>query len=116
MLYLRPLNDKDHFPQLSGGLFYIALEGEKLQGFCKYHKERDCVVVEEVCDNGSVDLFDGLIRAVFSYVLEAKVNRAQFSEKVDQQTLIRLKVPVDDHNCVNSLKDFLYNCKKCKMS
>ncbi len=116
MLHLRPLNDGDNFPQLQGGMYYIALDGEKLLGYCKYHKERDCVVVEKIQDGGNLDLFDGLLRAVFAYVVEANVNRAKLSDTIDKKKLQALMVPVDGQNCVNSLKDFLYNCKKCKMS
>lgn len=116
MLHLRPLNDGDYFPQLQGGMFYIALNGTELLGYCKYHKERDCVVIEEIKDGGSIDLFDGLLRAVFSYVMEANVNQAKLSENIDKDILKTLMVPVDGQNYVNSLKDFLYNCKKCKMS
>ncbi len=116
MLHLRPLNDGDNFPELQGGMYYIALDGTGLLGYCKYHKDHDCVIIEELKDGGSMDLFDGLLRAVFAYVMEANVNRAKFSENIDKETLKALMVPVDGQNCVNSLKDFLYNCKKCKMS
>ena len=84
--------------------------------YCKYHKDHDCVIIEELKDGGSIDLFDGLLRAVFSYVMEANVNRAKLSETISKETLKALMIPVDGQNCVNSLKDFLYNCKKCKMS
>ena len=87
MLHLRPLNDGDNFPELQGGMYYIALDGAELLGYCKYHKDHDCVIIEELKDGGSVDLFDGLLRAVFSYVMEANVNRAKLSEGINKETL-----------------------------
>ncbi|MEG2597819.1 MAG: hypothetical protein RR977_05250 [Oscillospiraceae bacterium] len=115
MLHLRPLKDGDHFEKLSGGLFYVALEGDKLLGFCKYRKDGDCVLIEQMEDGGDIDLFDGLLRAVFAYVLEVGINRARMSEQLDFEKLKKLLVPLDENHCINSLRDFLFHCKKCKM-
>ncbi len=116
MLFIRPMNDNDNFDNLKDGLFYIALDCDDLIGYCKYKKNGDAVIIEEIEDGGDINIFDGLLRAVFSYVMEAKVVSAEFSEKIDKNTLKALFVPVNEDNCLNSIRDFLYNCKKCKMS
>lgn len=115
MLHIRPINNNDNFENLKDGLFYIALNNDELLGYCKYKKQDDFVVIEEINDGGDVNLFDGLLRAVFNYVSEIKIDKAIISETVDKDRLKALFVPVDDKNCVNSITDFLYNCKKCKM-
>ncbi len=115
MLFIRPLNNEDNFENLKDGLFYIALEKDELLGYCKYRKEEDFVVIEEIADGGDIMLCDGLLRAVFNYVSEIKIDKAKISDKVDTEKLKKLFVPLDDKNCVNSIRDFLYNCKKCKM-
>lgn len=119
MLFLRPLKEGDRFEGISGpesgSLYYIALEGEKLIGFCRYQKQGEMVRILEIQDGGDLMLMDGLLRAVFSYVQEAGVDRAFVDPQVDRHSLKLLMVPLDAENCVNSIQDFLYNCKKCKM-
>ncbi len=115
MLFMRPLNDTDNFENLKDGLFYIALEKDKLVGYLKYRKQDDFVVIEEINDGGDLMLCDGLLRAVFNYVSEIKIDKAKISENVDTEKLKKLFLQLDEKNCVNSITDFLYNCKKCKM-
>ena len=70
------------------------------------------------------DYFESLPIAVKNRILEARIPIYTVEQPVSythldvykRQTLKTLMVPVDGQNCVNSLKDFLYNCKKCKMS
>ena len=41
-------------------------------------------------------------------------NRAEMGEKVELARLAALGVPLNGTNCVNSIDDFLNNCKNCK--
>ncbi|MDD6033592.1 MAG: hypothetical protein PUC47_08960 [Oscillospiraceae bacterium] len=119
MLFMRPMKETDSFPGLagpeSGELYFVALNGDTLEGWCRYRKEGNTVHILEIRDGGDLMLMDGLLRAVFNYMEEIGVDRAQLSPELDAARLKALMVPVDGKNCVNSIKDFLYNCKKCKM-
>lgn len=119
MLFLRPLKEGDRFEGLSGPesgfLYYIALDGERLVGFCRYQRLGDAVRILEIRDGGDLMLMDGLIRAVFSYAQESGIDRAWIAPEIDRQSLQRLMLPVDSEDWVSSIKAFLYNCKKCEM-
>lgn len=120
MLYIRPYTSEDDFPQFAGGLkegklYYVALAGKELIGYICYRKKADELFIEEVESGRDADLFDGLMRAVFDAAVNSGMDRAEFSPQVDRGVLETLRVPLDSQNCVNSLSDFLRNCRKCKM-
>ena len=72
------------------------------------------VKIEEFNDGGDLVLLDGLVRAVFNAMYESGVDRAEMGEKVELARLAALGVPLNGTNCVNSIDDFLNNCKNCK--
>lgn len=117
MLFMRPLRSTDDFglpgPE-SGSLYFIALDEDKLVGWCRYRRLPWVVKIEEFNDGGDLVMLDGLVRAVLNAMYESGVDRAEMGEKVELARLAALGVPLNGTNCVNSIDDFLNNCKNCK--
>lgn len=117
MLFMRPMRSTDDYglpgPE-SGNLYFLALEGEKMVGWCRYRRLPGVLKIEEFNDGGDLILLDGLVRSVFNLASEMGIDRAVMGEAVELARLAALGVPLNGTNCVNSIDDFLNNCKKCK--
>ena len=115
MVFLRPLKADDHFPGLtgpeSGFLYYVALEGERLAGFCRYRRKAEEVELLELSDGGDLKLADGLLAAA----ADSGIDRAALSEEAAAR-LAPLKLPLSSENTLKSIEKFLYFCKNCKKS
>lgn len=119
MVFLRPLKADDHFPGLtgpeSGFLYYVALEGERLAGFCRYRRKAEEIELLELSDGGDLELADGLLRAVLAAAADSGIDRAALSEEVAAR-LVPLKLPLSSENILKSIEIFLYSCKNCEKS
>lgn len=119
MLFMRPYREGDSFPGISpdpqNGLYFIALDGEKLIGFGRWKMTLDGIRVEEIEDGGDPEVFDGLLRGILNLAMEQGIDRAAFSDKIRPDRLATSLVPVDRGNGLKSISYFLENYKKCKM-
>ena len=70
MLRMRAYQDGDSFPGFSPepgkGLYFIALDGERLVGYCRWRLLPGKIGIETVEDSGDPLVFDGLVRGVLS--------------------------------------------------
>lgn len=119
MLKMRPYQQGDQFaeidPQPGKGLYFLALDEGKLEGWCRWRLSSVSVRIEEVEDRGDPQVFDGLVRGVLSIVCDQGIDQAVFSEKIRPDRLATSMIPVDRENSLKSIDFFLNNCKKCKM-
>ena len=119
MVFMRPYMSGDHFegfsPEPGKGLWFIATEGEKLVGWCRWRMAVDQVVIEEVVDSGDPQIFDGLVRGVLSMVNDGGIDRAVFSKNIRPDRLATSLISLDKNNALTSIDYFFNNCKKCKM-
>lgn len=117
MLFLRPMREGDHFPALPDkpeGLYYLALAGDTLLGWCHYYRKDQALLIMEISDGGDTDLCDGLVRAVLAQGDESGLQAACFAPACWLQ-LGALGLPLDEMGRLSSIQDFLYNCKSCKI-
>lgn len=119
MLMLRLMRDGDHIPEIEkqqapGDLFYLALNGEELLGYCRFRRGKETVYLTQVVDHGDPSLGDGLIRAALAYAMDGGVDRAVFGDFVDMGRYARFGYRLDEENCIKSISDFLNNCQGCK--
>ena len=119
MLFMRPYREGDSFPEINpdpkNGLYFIALDGEKLIGFGRWKMTLDGIRIEEIEDGGDPEVFDGLLRGILNMAMEQGIDRAAFSGKIRPDRLATSMVPVDKENGLKSISYFLENYKKCKM-
>ncbi len=119
MLFIRPYREGDHFDGISPvpgkGLYFLALDGERLTGWCRWRLRPESVLIEEVEDEGDPMTFDGLVRGVLAAALDQGIDRAAFSDRIRPDRLATSLIPVDSNNILISIDYFLNNCKKCKM-
>lgn len=117
MVYLRPLKADDHFPGLagpeSGFLYYIALEGERLAGYCRYRRREGEIEILTLSDGGDLELADGLLRAVLSAAADSGIDRAVLSAEA-AEGVKALKLPLSDGNCLKSIDEFFNSCRNCE--
>ena len=118
MLRMRPYQDGDQFPgfaPVSGkGLYFIALEENKLAGYCRWRLMLGKIAIEEVEDSGDQLVFDGLVRGVLSIASDQGIDRAVFSQEIRPDRLATSQIPVNGENVLISIEYFLENCKMCK--
>lgn len=119
MLFMRPYRDGDSFPEITPapgkGLYFLALDGDKLIGFARWRMTMDGIRLEEIEDSGDPEVFDGLLRGVLNMAMEQGIERASFSDQIRPDRLATSMVPVDRENDLKSISYFLENYKKCKM-
>ncbi len=119
MLFMRPYRDGDSFPEISpdprSGLYFLALDGDRLAGYCRWRMTPDGVSIEEIEDGGDPELFDGLLRGTLNLALEQGIERARFSDQIRPDRLATSMVPVGRENDLKSISYFLENYRKCKM-
>lgn len=119
MLKMRPYQEGDSFPEINAqpgkGLYFLAVDEGKLEGWCRWRLSPTQVRIEEVEDRGDPQVFDGLVRGVLSIVCDQGIDRAVFSEKIRPDRLATSMISVDRENSLKSIDYFLNNCKKCKM-
>ena len=119
MLFMRPFREGDTFPEINpdpqNGLYFIALDGEKLIGFGRWKMTLDGIRIEEIEDGGDPEVFDGLLRGILNMAMEQGIDRVAFSGKIRPDRLATSMVPVDKENGLKSISYFLGNYKKCKM-
>lgn len=114
MLWIRPMREGDDFGFSGNALYHVALNGDQLLGYCKYQKRIDSFFIEQVIDGGDRDLFDGLVRAVLDAATKIGIDRAEFGPAVSRMRCLEIGLPLTDKNFINSLDDFLTNCKNCQ--
>jgi hypothetical protein len=119
MLFMRPYQDGDHFEEIAPapgkGLYFLALDGDKLAGWCRWHLTPEEVRIEEVEDGGDMQTFDGLVRGILAMANDQGIDRAVFSAAIRPDRLATSLIPVNRENVLISIDYFLNNCKKCKM-
>ena len=118
MLRMRAYQDGDSFPGFSPepgkGLYFIALDGERLVGYCRWRLLPGKIGIETVEDSGDPLVFDGLVRRVLSIASDQGIDRAAFSREIRPDRLATSQIPVNGENILISIEYFLENCKMCK--
>ena len=119
MLTLRLMRDSDHIEEiekkmLQGDLFYIALNGDELLGYCRFRRGKETVYITEVADKGDPGIGDGLIRSALAYAMDGGVDKAIFGDFIDMRRYERFGYRLSEGNCLNSIDAFLNNCLSCQ--
>jgi len=116
---LRLMRDSDHIEEiekkmLQGDLFYIALNGDELLGYCRFRRGTETIYITEVVDKGDPGIGDGLIRSALAYAMDGGVDKAVFGDFIDMRRYERFGYRLDKGNCLNSIDAFLNNCLSCQ--
>ena len=91
-----------------------ADHGDKPLGYILFRQIGDTVHIEAIDCQGDSPLFDGLVRSVLFTYLDSPVDKACFSDAVDEKLLREWRFIADDTKCISSIDDFMTNCKNCK--
>lgn len=89
--------------------YEITERGESL-GYCLFDIIENKGVVRYISVTDKL-LFDGIVRATMSYLLENKIDTLKFDDTVDQDLLTKCLFVTDTTNTIHSIEQFF--SKKC---
>lgn len=123
MISILPLRDREQLEQLnkaaktSCGFAFCLWDGGQIAGSLLYDVDLQAgealLCAADAADDNSLD---GLVRAVFSSLLDAHVQKARFGEAIGREPLLRLGFIQTAGEAEQGvlIEDILYHCKHCK--
>lgn len=92
-----------------------AYDGERVSGFGVYSYEKDAVVIHRVEYGDDLYLADGIVRTILFKAMMNGIDRGVFAANESNDILTsKLKYIKDKGRIINSITDFMDNCKNCK--
>lgn len=119
MVAMLPLRDRTELDRLNAqagescAFAYCLYDEKEIAGYLLYDIQKDEAQIRYV-SAADADCFDGLVRAVFSSLLDIHINRARFGERVSQPLLEQLAFAAPGERVTPSIEDVLYRCKHCR--
>lgn len=70
------------------------------------------IIIDYITKEIDLSLFDGMVRSMLFIAMMKEIDTAEF-RNCDKSKLLKLGFVTNDNNCLQSISEFMTNCKSC---